>query len=39
MALIDAEHKEILGETEVKHRTLSEVPKLMMREKHLLARH
>lgn len=36
MALIDAEHKEILGETEVKHRCLSEVPTLMMRESNSL---
>jgi type III restriction enzyme len=32
MALVDAEHKEMLGSTEVKHRHLSEVEKLMMRE-------
>lgn len=32
MALVDAQHKEILGATEVKHRYLSEVEKLMMRE-------
>jgi type III restriction enzyme len=32
VALIEAEHKEMLGETEVRHRQLSDVTKLTMRE-------
>ena len=36
MALIEAEHQDVLGETEVRYRKLSEVPKLMMRESNSL---
>ena len=32
VALIEAEHQNVIGETEVRYRKLSEVPKLMMRE-------
>ncbi len=36
MALIDSEDRQIEGETEVRHRALSEVPKLIMRESNSL---
>jgi type III restriction enzyme len=36
VALIESEHQDVVGETEVRHRKLSEVPKLMMRESNSL---
>jgi type III restriction enzyme len=36
VALIEAEHQDVIGETEVRYRKLSEVPKLMMRESNSL---
>ena len=36
VALIEAEHQDVVGETEVRYRNLSEVPKLMMRESNSL---
>ena len=36
VALIESEHQDVVGETEVRYRNLSEVPKLMMRESNSL---
>lgn len=36
VALIEAEHQDVVGATEVRYRNLSEVPKLMMRESNSL---
>ena len=37
VALLDSEHRQIVGENEVAQRWLSEVPRLMMRESHSVA--
>jgi type III restriction enzyme len=36
VALIESEHQDVVGATEVRHRNLSEIPKLMMRESNSL---